>query len=98
VRDLAVAVRPRRRVLPGLRHARPLSDQAGLDAAARARNLGGAMSVRPGWQSRLRGGPVLLVDDVVTSGATLLEARRALAGAGVQVAGAVCVAATVLRI
>ncbi|WP_426562278.1 ComF family protein [Angustibacter sp. McL0619] len=99
VRDLALAVRPRRRVLPGLRHARPLADQAGLDAAARASNLHGALRVRAGWLARLRSaGPVLLIDDVVTSGATLLEAHRALETAGVQVRGAVCVAATVRRI
>jgi predicted amidophosphoribosyltransferase len=98
VRDLTLAVRPRRVVLPGLRHGRPLADQAGLDAAARAANLTGAMRVRTGWLSRLRAGPVLLVDDVVTSGATLLEARRALVGAGVDVLGAVCVAATARRI
>jgi predicted amidophosphoribosyltransferase len=98
VRDLALAVRPRRPVLPGLRHARLLADQSGLDAPARTRNLSGGLRVRSGWLSRLRSAPVLLVDDVLTSGATLLEARRALSVSGVQVLGAVCVAATPRRI
>ncbi|GAA4347057.1 ComF family protein [Angustibacter luteus] len=97
VRDLALAVRPRRVVLPALRHGRPLTDQAGLGQQARARNLAGAMRVRSGWRGRLRGRPVWLVDDVVTSGATLLEAARALRAADAVVVGGVCLAATLRR-
>jgi len=69
---------------------RELADQSGLDAPSRATNLAGALRAR----RRLDGVRVVLVDDVVTSGATLVEAARALTAAGAVVAGAVVVAAT----
>jgi predicted amidophosphoribosyltransferase len=81
----------RARVCPVLRvTARPV-DQAGLDTAARAANVRGRFAVRAG--SRVTA-PVVLVDDVVTTGATLREAQRALEEAGVVVLGAATVAAT----
>lgn len=64
----------------GLRVRRGTADQAGLDRAARLANLDGAMVAhRP---HRLRGKHIVLVDDVLTSGATLTEGRRALLEAG----------------
>ncbi|MFC2304794.1 MAG: ComF family protein [Cardiobacterium hominis] len=56
--------------------------------AARRRNIRGAFAVRGELPQRL-----LLVDDVVTSGATLHEAARILAVAGVQEIIALAVAA-----
>jgi predicted amidophosphoribosyltransferase len=66
-------------------------DQGGLDAAARSRNLAGAMVARSALADA---GLVVVVDDVMTTGSTLAEAARALRETGHgQVAGAV-VAAT----
>ncbi|GGC87562.1 hypothetical protein GCM10011512_13140 [Tersicoccus solisilvae] len=67
----------------------------GAGRRARARRLAGSMRVRRGGR-RIPvppGSVVLLVDDVLTTGATLAEARRALAAAGVPVHGAAVVAA-----
>jgi predicted amidophosphoribosyltransferase len=80
------------RVVRGLRQARPVADQAGLGVAARAANMAGALAVAP---RRLPAGtPVVVVDDVLTTGATLSEAARALRSAGCPVLGAAVVAAT----
>lgn len=88
-------------VLPALRvrpRARQPLDSAGLAAVARAANLAGTLEVRATWRTRLTGHRVLLVDDVVTTGATLAEAARVLRAAGVQVPAAAVVAATPRRV
>lgn len=82
------------RLLPGLALVREVGDQAELGAAARATNLTGAFEVRPAERARLRRQPVLLVDDLVTTGATLAEAARTLRKAGVVVGAAAVLAAT----
>lgn len=75
-----------------LRSVRIAEDQAGLGAEARARNLAGSMACLP---ARARPpGLVVVVDDVITTGATLREAQRALEAAGVPVSGVAVVAAT----
>jgi predicted amidophosphoribosyltransferase len=81
------------RVVPALRHARGVADQAGLDAAARRRNLAGALRVTRGRGALLRTGHVVVVDDLVTTGASLAEAARALSDAGIDVLAAAVVAA-----
>lgn len=76
-------------------------DQAGLDAAARAANLAGSMTAPAAAVRRLaRRRPrahVVVCDDVLTTGATLREAQRALEAAGVPVLAAAVVAATARR-
>ena len=89
-------------VLPLLTTRLPVADQSGLDAAARRRNREGTLQVRPRARARLArsGVPVhvVVVDDVLTTGATVREAQRALEDAGVPVAGVATVAATRRRL
>lgn len=78
------------RVGAGLRlHRRP-ADQAGLGQQERQRNLIGAFEATP----RLGAGHLVVIDDIVTTGATLGEAVRALREAGRAPIGAATVAAT----
>lgn len=70
--------------------ARRTATQKSLDRAGRAANLGGSMrATRP-----LGGRNFVLVDDVLTTGATLDEAARAIRAAGGEVAGGATVAFT----
>lgn len=79
-----------------LRHHRFTRDQVGLGRVQRLRNRGGTMRVK----SRafpLGSAPLMIVDDVVTTGATLREATRELTRAGGLVLGGVVLAATPRR-
>jgi predicted amidophosphoribosyltransferase len=73
--------------------ARAKRDSAGLDARSRAENLAGAFAAR----SAPAGTAAIIVDDIVTTGATVREAGRTLAAAGWHVLGAAVVAATPRR-
>jgi predicted amidophosphoribosyltransferase len=84
-------------VLPALTHRRRVADQAGLGRGARAENLDGALAVRASSARLLAERPVVLLDDVMTSGATLAEAARALRAAGNSPVGAAVLAATRLN-
>ena len=82
-------------VRAALRQGRTVADQSGLDVGARRANLAGALAVRR--PALVRGRRVVIVDDIVTTGATAAEAARALTRAGAAVIGIACVAATVRR-
>ena len=84
--SVAVALGPRATLCPDLHRVRSTRPQARLSDAERRTNLEGAIAWRAGG---LGGTTVVLVDDVLTTGATARACRAALATAG---AGRVVVA------
>jgi ComF family protein len=56
--------------------------QVGLAREERMRNVRSAYSIRPGREARAESRRILIVDDVMTTGATLNECARALMKAG----------------
>lgn len=76
--------------VPLLHRVRDDGRQVGRGRAARRVAVTGTMRARPSPADR----PVVVVDDVVTSGATLIEAVRALRAAQVTIAGVATIAAT----
>ncbi len=68
--------------------------QSGLPRAQRLRNLRGAFAVEPARAAALRGLRLVLVDDVMTTGATLHAATEALREAGVGHVTALALART----
>jgi ComF family protein len=53
-------------------------------AGARRRNVAGAFKVRPGMKNRVDGRAILLVDDVLTTGATVDSCARVLKRSGAR--------------
>jgi predicted amidophosphoribosyltransferase len=69
--------------LPDLLHRRRRTPtQDGRDRSGRFANVADAITVTPRHAARIAGQPVLLVDDVMTSGATLAVAAEACLAAG----------------
>lgn len=87
-RDFGVAV------LPLLEHQRNIRDQSKLNIAGRRENLAMALSIKPQFCGNYSGENVVILDDLVTTGATINEANRALTRGGfrVQAAATACVA------
>jgi predicted amidophosphoribosyltransferase len=83
-------------VRPVLRMAASVADQSGLDAAGRAANLRDAVLLPDRWAGPLLGcgRRVVLVDDIITTGASLAAAADTLRRAGIETDGAALVAAT----
>jgi predicted amidophosphoribosyltransferase len=63
-----------------------------LGRADRARNVGGAFRVRAGAEAMVAGRHVLLVDDVITTGATMAGCAAALRAAGAAAVSGLAVA------
>jgi predicted amidophosphoribosyltransferase len=80
------------RVLTVVRH----RDQVGSGAKDRRRNVSGTHAGATGvrWERLRDSARVLLVDDVLTTGATLAESARALSVHGVRAHGCAVLAAT----
>ena len=87
-RDFGVAV------LPLLEHQRNIRDQSKLNISNRHQNLAMALSIKPQFRGNYSGEKVVILDDLVTTGATIGEANRALTRGGfkVQAAATACVA------
>jgi ComF family protein len=66
-----VLVRPRR-----------TESQAGKSADGRRRNVAGVFQTAPRWRGKIAGAKLLLIDDVLTTGATAEACARALKSAG----------------
>ena len=67
-----------------LRRARWTGSQAGLKAEERRKNVRHAFLLHPRWRESVRGKAVLLVDDVLTTGATVEACATALQRAGAR--------------
>ena len=74
-------------VVPALRVRAMTRDSVGLSITERQRNITGRVRLR-----QRVGGAVLLVDDIVTTGATATESVRILHLAGACVVGVLCIA------
>ncbi|MFD0023571.1 ComF family protein [Streptomyces sp. NPDC058382] len=85
------------RVAAVLRQRRQVADQSGLGARERRANLTGALDVAAGGARLLAAGQVVLVDDLLTTGASLAEAARAIdrADGSNGLAAGACLAAVV---
>jgi predicted amidophosphoribosyltransferase len=76
-----------------LSHHRKVRDQSQLNIAQRSQNISGAFAVSPQFSALISPGNIapklIVIDDLITTGATLTEAIRALRTAGFTVLGAV---------
>ena len=93
-RDLAIACgrglgRP---AVPALERSERTAAMHALGRAQRAANVGGAFVVRPGMERAVAGHHVLLVDDVMTTGATMAGCAQALLAAGATAVAGLAVA------
>jgi ComF family protein len=75
-----------------LRRVRATLPQTGLDARARRANVDGAFAVLAGRRARVAGRRILLVDDILTTGATMGAAAAALLAAGAASVAGFCAA------
>lgn len=81
-----------RPAVPALRRDRATAPQYELGRDRRAANVAAAFTVDPARRADVAGRWLVLVDDVVTTGATLVACAEALLGAGAAAVSAVTVA------
>jgi ComF family protein len=67
-----------------LKREKPTPPQVGLSRAQRALNLQGAFQIAEGVAARIEGRKIVLIDDVMASGATANAASRALLRGGAK--------------
>ena len=91
---LAKHLCPKRTLAQGLIRLRDTPAQSGLSRQDRLHNLDHAFMVNPAYVQMLRDAKVVLVDDVTTTGTTLLACTQALQAAGVKQVEAVVLART----
>jgi len=65
-----------------LARVRRTSSQVGLSAEQRRKNVAGAFKMLPARAARVKGKGIVVVDDVITTGATAEACARALKRAG----------------
>ena len=91
IATLATAAHPHVTVVRALRMKALARDSVGLSTSARERNIAGRVLLG-GQPGKLVGTEVVLVDDIVTTGATARESVRALRAAGIRVAAVLALA------
>lgn len=79
-------------LVDGLVRRKPTPTLGGLGRKARARALSGAITVDPARAARLNGAQILLIDDVMTSGATSEACVSALKRSGAEKVVVACFA------
>ncbi len=89
-----VAIQSGDQVLSIIKVNRDVQDQSKLNEKERSQNLVGAFDCAPKNLKLLAKFPIILVDDLLTTGATLREAQRALRQRGVIPIGAITAAHT----
>ena len=78
----------------GLERMRETEAQFGLSVQAREQNLTDALKIGKSFQKSPPTSPVLLVDDIYTTGATVRSAAQALQKRGIGVYGVVAIASS----